>query len=318
MRRHTAILRGRNNQGMQIISGVPEAKRLPADIRGLDVDPALLRTMSKDIRGEFFCLNPSVAIHQGELRTVVRMQFRTVSRSRNIIGRIDGDWQLTGAKWMRDCDRQPKNSLARCLGFEDCRLFSWNDRLGACATVCDRVPGDPFAKIGVLDLSDAGDVTHVHVQESRRLEKNWMPFVQDGNLKFVYSVDPHVLVQYDRDSHRVQPSAADIDVPDSSTIRGGSQLVPYAGGYLAVVHTVHAAHNPYAKHVYLHQLVLFDSEARPIRRSEPFYFEHHGLEFCAGLALWRDGFVLSYGMDDRYPRLALVNRGTVERMVGVS
>jgi len=301
---------------MHRVPGVPEhARQLPADIRTLTVDPGLLRAMSKDIQGEFFCLNPSVAVHQGQLLASVRVQFRSVPHSRGVIGRIDDDWQLKDARWMRDYDGRPKNPNGRCLGFEDCRLFSWNGRLAACATVCDRVPNDPYQKLAVLEISDAGDVMHVHVQPSRRQEKNWMPLVQDDKLKFVYSFDPYVIVEYDATHHRVHPSATDLPMP-ASTIRGGSQLVPYGDGYLAVVHTVHAPQVPRAKNVYMHQLALFDRDARPVRRSEPFYFEHHGLEFCAGLALWRDTVVLSYGVSDRYPKLALVNKAVVERMVG--
>ena len=300
---------------MEMVSTIPaEVRRLPAELRSLHVDAGLLRSLSADIPGEFHCLNPSVAVHEGELWATVRVQFKKVPKSRNVIGRIDDGWQIRDARWMRDSAPGPRNDRAHCLGFEDCRLFSWGGRLAACATVCDRIPGDPFSKLAVLELSDVGDVVNVHVQGSRRQEKNWMPFVHGGRLKFVYSFDPFVLMEYDTYTHRVRPAASEIVVP-ASTIRGSSPLVPYGDGFISIVHTVHTPSPRMSKRVYLHRMAVYDAEGRPVRTSEPFYFERLGLEFCAGLAPWRDSFVLSYGLDDREPKLAIVNKAVVARMI---
>ena len=295
--------------------GLPEdATAIPAVHHTLHVPPDVLRIVSQDIRGERYCLNPSIAVHRGALWATVRVQFRAVPHSRAVLGVIDDRWSLTQARWMRDMSSATRHMGAHCIGFEDCRLFSWRGRLFASATVCDRVANDPTAKLAVLDINDEGNVSAVHTQRSRRQEKNWMPFVQGDRLRFIYSYDPCTVLDYDPDAHEVRPAVD--GVPPGVALRGSSQLIPYGQGYLGVVHSVHAPSRPRGKNVYMHRFARFDRHLHTLGTSPPFFFEHHGIEFCAGLAEWGGAFVLAYGFDNREPRLAVIHKSVVGRMVG--
>jgi hypothetical protein len=290
---------------------LPDARPLPASRHTLRVDPNVLRAITAGIPGAYYCLNPSVAVHDGQLLATIRVQFLAVPHDRAILGAIDDAWQIRGGRWMRDLSGGPLVDGRRRLGFEDLRLISWRGKLFATATVCD-----PSPKIAVLDVNNDGDISAVHVQRSPRDEKNWMPLVVGDQLRFVYSTEPSILLDYDGEAHEVRPAPGDVILPLSLT-RGSSQLVPFEGGYVAVVHTVHEPPLRWQKNVYLHRFARFDAEGRLVRTSAPFFFDHQGIEFCAGLAEWRDGFVLGYGLDDREARLAVVNKGTVRRMLSI-
>ena len=64
-----------------------------------------------------------------------------------------------------------------------------------------------------------------------KIEKNWAPFVKNGELYFVYNYDPLVILQYDFNSEgicKVVVGASFMPLNTSTTfLRGGSNLIPY-------------------------------------------------------------------------------------------
>lgn len=289
---------------------VPSARALPGTRHTLRVDPAVLAIFGR-IR-PLLVHNPTIAAHDGALHAIVRVRYENnrAWHTTNLFGRIDTHaWAFVDQRIMRDEAPGARFAHGHTHGYEDCRIFVWRGGLAASATVCDRLPHDKWPKIAVLALNGDGNVTQAHVQPSPRHEKNWMPVVHDGALRFVYSVDPLRVLDYDEASQRVRPLPGDVEAPRSA-IRGGSQLVPYGDGFLAVVHEVHTAGPRY-----FHRFMRFDKDVRLVHTSEPFFFQHLGIEFCAGLAAVGDEFVLSYGVNDREPRLAVVSKDVVAAMV---
>ena len=291
--------------------GPQAALKLPAALHPLHVDTGLLLQPTR-LAAAWMVHNPSIAVHDGRLRAVVRVLSRVHRASFIVVGFLDEKWQLTGARLVQDRVPGSRNMHGMTHGYEDCRLFSRRSRLCASATVCNQVPNDPRPKITVLDFDDVGDVVASHVQPSNRHEKNWMPVVDGDALRFVYSADPRIVLDYDDETHAVRPSACDVNL-HAATLRGGSQLIPYESGFVSVVHEVHKESD--GRYSYLHRLMLFDRELHRVRLSKPFYFHTLGIEFCAGLAQWNGSFVMSFGIADREACLAVVHRDVLRRMV---
>ncbi len=59
----------------------------------------------------------------------------------------------------------------------------------------------------------------------------------------------------------------------------------------------------------------FNRELQVVNLGEPFHFRQVGIEFCAGLARWRDQWVLSFGVADKEIHLGLVGDDVVREMV---
>ena len=87
-------------------------------------------------------------------------------------------------------------------------------------------------------------------------------------------------------------------------MRGGSQVVELpSGDHLAIVHEVN--HGPEGRQ-YLNRFVLFGPDLDLLEVSPLFYFERPTIEFAAGMVLWHDQVVVSYGLDDRLAMLSTV------------
>jgi hypothetical protein len=225
--------------------------------------------------------NPSVAVHEDRLLVCVRVlqNLRTV----NWLGHIDEHWRIADASEVQ-FDGPPG------LQMEDLRLFSMKGQLYASASFHQGTYTDIRQGVVVLDGPKVAAFT---LQPSPRAEKNWMPSVLDDELRFVYSVEPLVVLR----------PGDDVPVKHANGyVRGSSQLVPYGEGRLLAV--VHDVYQDQARIVYVHRFAVFDANLTTVAFGAPWYFDDMGIEFCAGAAWWQDRLVLSYGWKDRGARLA--------------
>jgi len=212
----------------------------------------------------------------------------------NLIGYVQDDWTLGEVQLMKG------------VVYEDLRLYVQDGELHAVGV--DAGQGK-LPRIVVLDLDNEGALVAAHPQTASRVEKNWMPVVTSEGLRLVYRTSPLTVLDYDQGAHAVKGELPPQTVPYAmgDGPRGGSQLVPYEGGYLAVVHERHAEQR------YTHAFVRFDRDLARVSIGPPWTLEHDGIEFVCGLARHRNQWVVSYGFDDRSPRLALVSDQTVRQ-----
>ena len=100
--------------------------------------------------------------------------------------------------------------------------------------------------------------------------------------------------------------------------RGGTQLVPFAKGWLCAIHEVAIIDD---KRHYAHRFVWLDSDMNTSKRSPLFRFsEMERIEFAAGLAWHPDGrrLVVSYGLAERELWLGLFDADDLGRMLGLT
>jgi len=265
-------------------------------------------------------MNPSVA-HDGDggLRVVVRaVNYRlsegdyevvqdSVVRSRNFLARLDESLSLREAVELADTAERPRFP-SPVVGFEDLRLFKWQGSWWALATTRD---SEASARAVQALLSVEGDRVRVEAvfggPDSSRHEKNWMPFVVDDGLHFVYVCRPFTVLRFDPATGDTEVGAVVPTDHRFAGLRGGSQGLPVDDGFLFVTHQVlwHGS-----RRRYVHRFVSVDASLRPSGISRPFVFEQEGVEFCSGIA-WLDAasgedVVLSYGVDDGACRLAVI------------
>lgn len=283
-------------------------------------------------------MNPSVCMCEKQRFILIRTvnykiadgQYPTIDgsgiiKTKNHILEANSDWVPVTGTMLEDRTRAPRGSFP-VEGFEDCRLFYDMYGLGVSATVRDladsdgrcemvmaqmireRTPG-PFS----ADLENPrrwlSDLFPVRDYERDKTQKNWMPVIGHRG-RFLYLCDPTITIDVDPfdgkptvEVARHQPSRC------LTGFRGSSQLIPYEDGWLCVTHEV--TWRP--ERVYLHRFVRFDSSYRITEISEPFYFQHIGIEFCAGLTLDGDRLVASYGVNDASAHLAFFSPEAVNR-----
>jgi predicted GH43/DUF377 family glycosyl hydrolase len=136
-----------------------------------------------------------------------------------------------------------------------------------------------------------------------------MPLADKGKVQFVYRLGS-LVDDYGKPVASV-PVAADVE-----NICGGTQVVRFEGGWLAVVHES-SLRPDNGQRYYRHRFVWFDVDMKPARLSLPFVFHDKQIEFAAGLAHHPDGkrMVISYGVRDEEARLATISHDDIKQFL---
>lgn len=237
---------------------------------------------------------PSICLHKGELVVVYRQpsdlflaRLTTDLRRSNSIERVTGPY--------RPSPREG-NPL---------RLFSWRGELWAAACHADySVQGTPAARVALLHFQGAV-VDRVDVCPSNRYEKNWMPCVDGDRLRLVYSSDPILVLEHPDVDARKLPEV-------NGLLRGGSQVIPYRDGWMAIVHVVHDGG------IYHHRFVLYDRKFTTVRVSRPFHFgelKAGTSEVVAGLVQVDGRYIVSLSVRDSEAWLVELDAGVVDSFV---
>ena len=128
-----------------------------------------------------------------------------------------------------------------------------------------------------------------------------MPIIQDDGPQFIYKL-----------GEIIHPDLVKWTDPEpkfnTDRLSGGSQLLPWFGGYLAVIHesrTLPGSHKRY----YQHRFVYFGPDKKVLKISPPFFFHNKVIEFAAGLARHPDDkrIMISYGLEDKEAWIATVD-----------
>lgn len=192
------------------------------------------------------------------------------------------------------------------VGLEDVRLVKWNDKLYGCGVRRDTTPHGE----GRMEMSTL-EVTETTIRETERFripapgannsycEKNWMPVLDKPN-HFVKWCNPTELVRIDPEDKTCETVLLGTYQPMSHDLRGGSQVIPFGEGYIALIHLVDLFNSEAGRKnaVYRHAFVTWDKDFNFIDVSEPFHFMGADIEFCAGMAQLGDKMLITFGFQD--------------------
>jgi len=259
-------------------------------------NPSVLRTESGYLVN---CRAVSYRINPDQL--YIASEPDGVLRSRNILMRYDRTFTLLG-------ETEVQASMAPLRwqpvqGLEDARVFSRDGQTGFLCTTTNLHPAGPI-RLSLCHVTGSGEVNHhrpLSGYGDSRAQKNWLPFVEGGELFAIYGYEPLVVVKIDEDTGTVEAvverpqgrpfedwrgSAGPIDIP-----------ADLGGGRLVLVHMVSWR----ARRHYLHRFVRLDDDWRITQVSRPFYFRHLGIEFGCGMCLAHGeaDVLITFGVEDR-------------------
>jgi len=268
--------------------------------------------------------NPSICKREGRLEMILRTSNYRIEpdgeyvvdvppiRTRNYLCELDENLDIANAIEMQCADDGKRIVDARIAGFEDCRIFDWDGRRCCVFNVRDRNP-ELRCEMAFAEIADDG-VTVAEVMRGYRDEvhqKNWIPFVRNGELLFVYSTDPLVVLAWregetPREIHRGEPDMA------LDHLRGGSQALPLRGGWLYLTHEVSVFD---ATRVYLHRFVHLGEDFSIKAFSEAFYFVDRRIEYAAGMVQHGDSLLITFGIGDHEAAIARLDLDSVMRVL---
>lgn len=246
-----------------------------------------------------------------------------IIRTVNLLARLDENLATSVIGQIPSQPPGPSTRLSRVLGCEDVRLLAVGNSWKALATVRDRNHYErcDIALLSLPSLNAAEETTLSVIPgpDPARHEKNWMPFVVDGELHVMYLCSPTVVGHLDANSQLVVDSST-TGPPSATHFRGGSQGVPFNDGYLFLIHEVTFFGT---QRVYSHRFIHMTSGIMKSgdRRwditslSCPFYFREMGIEFAAGLAVDGDDIVASFGVRDAEAWLVRMSANQVAKQL---
>lgn len=148
----------------------------------------------------------------------------------------------------------------------------------------------PRARVSVYKL-DTNSMLATHVEtysgvEEKRPEKNWMTYLELEDIRFPFIKE----------------------LPDN--IRGGSSLIPWGSGYLAICHKTYLNKNKYynplifgiqegIERTYTHIFVEFSEDLKIKRVSREFFLVDKGIEFATGLVELDTDLLIGFGRNDK-------------------
>ena len=146
--------------------------------------------------------------------------------------------------------------------------------------------------VGEYDITNHCYVNSKIIQPPTKTlcEKNWVPIIKDGEEFFIYTWSPFQIGKINPETNQLEiVESHNILSPDFNRIRGSSIFIDYGEKYMIGV--VHFCEETWPRQYY-HILVILDKNTlRPISYSDPFCFQHYGVEFCIGFTMTDDDYV---------------------------
>lgn len=211
------------------------------------------------------------------------------------------------------------------IGLEDGRLMRWNDKLVLAGVRRDtKTNGE-----GRMEISEL-EVTKTTVKEIKRsrieppvdpnsyCEKNWMPVIDKPN-HFVKWTNPTELVEAFPETKSSKQVLVKSGIGPHQNLRGSSQIIPYKGKYICIIHEVDLFKNKLEQKdgKYTHRIVVWDKNWNIQHISDSFNFMNGEIEFCCGLCEYKDDLLISFGFQDNAAYILRMPKTFFDQYVGL-
>ncbi len=262
--------------------------------------------------------------HQWGPLTYVHPEHDLKLRTTNFYLELDNNFNITRVNKIDTSSFDTYEPMWDFVGLEDGRLIRWDNKLYLTGVRRDTTTNGQ----GRMELSEL-EVGEDYVKEISRFriptpvdpdsycEKNWMPIT---NLPYQYVkwTSPTEVVKVDIENEVTkQVSLKNEVLPIDRGIRGGSQVIPWRGNYLALTHEVDLFNSEVGRKdaIYRHRFIVWDQDWNVINYSNDFAFMDGHVEFCVGMVEYGDDFLITFGFQDNAAYLLKVSQKVVEDFI---
>lgn len=225
----------------------------------------------------------------------------------NYFGELDANLNI---KYINPVDTSEldKEPIWEFVGLEDARVVKWDNKFYLCGVRRDTTTNGQ----GRMELSEISFTPH-EVKEISRFripapddeehvsycEKNWMPIL-DQPYHFLKWCNPCQVVKTNVKEQTCETVVLGNEKPFKWDQRGGSQVIPWKDGYLALTHQTKLFNSEAGRKdgIYRHRLIYWDKNWNLIKSSEPFDFMGAWIEFSCGMGIYKENILMTFGFQD--------------------
>ena len=240
----------------------------------------------------------------------------------NYLGILDENLILTSFDKVdtSDFDRKP---LWEFVGLEDCRIVKWEGKFYLCGVRRDTTTNG----VGRMELSEI-DISNSFKEIDRHripipgnsnsyCEKNWMPIL-DQPYHFVKWSNPVEIVKYDIKTNTTKiVFLGKFRENSMQNLRGGSQVIPYKDGYMGIQHITYLFRSEQDRKnaKYQHVFTYWDKNWNVLKQSKQFDFMGANIEFCCGMAKYKDNYIITFGFQDNASYVLKISEDALENFI---
>lgn len=217
-------------------------------------------------------------------------------------------------------DRHIRGEKFALNGLQDIRLFHWKNSIYALCAALTRQPIDgQIVRIDSMLLCKLNNTILEPVAllpKRQRCEKNWMPWVKEEQLHFIYHQDPYEVLFYE--DGKIIETLLPKTLDELKGGFGGTPVIPLGDNFIGIIHRKFITEKAVLKFAYTHRLVIYDHNFNVLDTSDEFTFEGQEIEFCSGLEMVGKDLILAYGIWDIKPILLKVDIDSLFELLGLS
>lgn len=206
-----------------------------------------------------------------------------------------------------------KPPLWEFVGLEDARIVKWEGKVYLCGVRRDTTTNGQ-GRMELSEIENGVEISRARIpalNDMSYCEKNWMPIL-DKPYHFMAWSSPVTVARYD--VAKKETFVVHQGKEENVNYRGGSQLVPWKSGYIAVVHETNFWLDETGKKnaVYTHTFLFWDKDWNLIKKSPSFNFMGANIEFACGMCKHENNFLVTFGFQDNAAFLLKVPQSYME------
>ena len=243
-------------------------------------------------------------------------------RTRNFYLELNDNYKINRIDEI-DTSKFPDKQLWEFIGLEDARIFCWNEKLYTSGVrrdldtigtgrmeLCEiEVQKDKVVELSRFRIPPP-------VDQNSYCEKNWMPIL-DLPYHYIKWSNPTEVVKVDEKTQSCEQVFIGDRKDIPRDIRGGSQVITWKDHYLAITHEVDLFNSEVGRKdaVYRHRILLWDKDWNLIKWSKDFSIMGGHVEFCVGLAIKDNDFLMTFGFQDNAAYLLKFPESVIEEFL---
>ena len=209
------------------------------------------------------------------------------------------------------------------VGLEDVRLIDWEDRIYAIGVRRDLdTKGTGRMELSELEFNGASvrEISRYRIPgpppDDEYCMKNCTP-IEGNPFHLLKWTNPTALMKFDPNGGETEVFQTSEYVPMPLDMRGGSQVIKYKDGYLSIVHETDLYNSEQGRKdgTYRHRFVYWDNNFKIKKFSNIFSFLNMKVEFCCGMAEYKDDYLITFGASDNAAYILRVSKSFVDDFV---